>query len=120
MAVVRRHAFSNDQWVMPGAQLIFVYFPGGGRFVRDPSQVVVERQCNVRPREVWLTLNQSLATFPRDAFDYVWLIEPPRYDPALTRGLQPLWRNGSSVLFRIVDRKQLDEGSAVPTADRRQ
>jgi hypothetical protein len=106
MAVVRKHAFSNDQWVMPGAQLIFVYFPGGGRFTRDPSQVVVEKRCPTIPREVWLPLNEALRTFPRDAFDYVWLIEPPRYDVRLTAGMQPIWRSGNSVLFRVVDRRQ--------------
>jgi hypothetical protein len=55
---------------------------------------------------VWLPLNEALATFPRDAFDFVWLIEPPRYDPALTKGMQPIWRSGNSVLFRVVDRTQ--------------
>jgi hypothetical protein len=110
---------------MAGAQLIFVYFPGGGNFVRDPSQVVVERKCMTRPREIWLTLNEALAKFPRDAFDYVWLIEPPRYDPKLSRGLQPLWKNGSSVLFRVVDRRPAGaseeprpQGAPLTTSDR--
>lgn len=105
MAVVRRHAFSNDQWVMPGAQLITVRYRAGWPFVRDASQVVVQRRCS-RPREAWRGIDEALRTLPRSAFDYVWLIEPPRYDPALTRGLRPVWRSGRSVLFRIVDRTQ--------------
>ena len=53
----------------------------------------------------------ALATFPRDAFDYVWLIQPPAYDPALTRGLTPVWRDGSSVLLRV-DQPRLNGVSA--------
>ncbi len=46
----------------------------------------------------------ALEQLPRDAFDYVWLIDPPPYDPRLARGLQPIWRSGTSVLYRVVDR----------------
>jgi len=98
LAIVRRLAFSNDQWTMAGAQLLSAGYPAGGRFVRDPSQIVTENRCR---GEAWLTIDQSLATFPRDAFDYVWLIDPPPYDPALTAGLTPVWRDGSSVLYRV-------------------
>ncbi len=101
LAIVRRHAFSNDQWTMAGAQLLSVDYPEGGRFVRDPSQIVTATKC---PREQWLTIADALRRFPRRAFDYVWLINPPPYDPALTQGLKPVWREGTSVLYRVVDR----------------
>ncbi len=101
MAVVRRRAFSNDQWTIVGAQLLTVRYPGGGRFVRDPSQMVTERKCS---REIWLSIDQALAQLPRGAFDYVWLISPPPYDPALAYGLEPVWRSGPSLLYRVVDR----------------
>lgn len=100
MALVRRRAFSNDQWTMVGAQLLTVHYPEGGRFVRDPSQMVTERQCR---GEYWLSLDETLRRLPRDAFVYVWLIQPPRYDPALAAGLEPVWRNGTSVLYRVMD-----------------
>jgi hypothetical protein len=101
MAIVRRHAFSNDQWSMAGAQLMrTVYRPAGG-FEHDASQMVTAKKCSF---EWWRTLDQSLARFPRDAFDYVWLIQPPPYDLRLTRGLQPIWRSGTSVLYKVVDR----------------
>ena len=32
---------------------------------------------------------------------HVWLISPPPYDPALAKGLRPIWRSGSSVLYSI-------------------
>lgn len=101
MAIVRRHAFSNDQWTMVGAQLLTVHYMKGWPFIRDASEIVTLRRCR---GEIWRTIDQSLATFPREAFDYVWLIQPPPYDPRLTQGLQPVWRNGRSVLYRVVDR----------------
>lgn len=97
MALVRRGAFANDQWDMPGAQLLRVRYPAG-KFARDPSQFVVDARCASRG---FPTIDQSLRTFPRDAFDYVWLIDPPNFDQSLTRGLRPIWRYRTSVLFLV-------------------
>lgn len=97
-ALIRRKAFSNDQWTLAGAQLLRVRYPAGGRFINDPSQMVTEKPCGL---EVLLTLDQSLRQLPRGAFDYVWLIDPPRYDPRAVRSFRPLWRDGNSVLFQI-------------------
>jgi hypothetical protein len=104
IALVRKNAFSNDQWAMPGAQLLSARFPADRRFRHDPSQIVGPIKC---PHEIWLSLDQSLRELPRDSFDYVWLIQPPVYDEALTAGLRPVWRNGTSVLYRVVDRTAL-------------
>lgn len=98
LAIVRREAFSNDQWTMAGAQLLRVRYAEGWPFNRDPTQIVTGRRCR---RETWRPIETALATFPREAFDYVWLITPPGYDPKLTLGLQPIWRNGTSVLYRV-------------------
>lgn len=98
MALVRRRAFSNDQWVMAGAQLLRVRYAQGRPFTADPSQIVVARQC---PTEQWRTIDQALRALPRDAFDYLWLIQPPPYDARLVSGFEPIWRSGTSVLFRI-------------------
>lgn len=106
LAIVRRRAFSNDQWSMAGAQLLTVLHPEGGRFARDPSQMVTPLQCR---GEYWLSMDNTLRRLPRQAFDYIWLIQPPRHDPALTEGLDPIWRNGSSVLYRISDRSPPQE-----------
>ncbi len=97
-AIARRHAFSNDQWTMAGAQLLQVRYWPGWPYTRDPTQVVTAQRCRW---EIWRTLNTSLATFPRDAFDYVWIIDPPRYDERLTAGLVQVWRDGRSVLYRV-------------------
>jgi hypothetical protein len=98
LAVVRREAFSNDQWVMAGAQLLTVRYPAGGGFVADPSQMVIAEVCPGKP---WRTLDEALRRIPRDAFDYVWLIAPPRHNPSGLRGMTPVWRDGTSVLYRI-------------------
>ena len=97
LAIVRRDAFSNDQWAMAGAQLLRVRLPGAGRFATDPSQIVTERPCG----SDWATLDRSLAEVPRDVFDHVWLIDPPRHDARRLRGLRPIWRSGTSALYRV-------------------
>ena len=71
--------------------------------MRDPSQYVTRSPC---PNEEWLSLDQTLSSFPRHGFDYVWLIDPPDHDVNLTRGLQPIWRDGTSVLYRVIERRQ--------------
>ncbi len=98
LALERRMAYSNDQWSMAGAQLLTTRYKPARGFQHDPSQIVTHVQC---PREWWRPISRSLAKFPRDAFDYVWLIQPPEYDPKLEAGLIPLWRDGSSAVFRI-------------------
>jgi hypothetical protein len=103
IALVRNRAFSNDQWSMAGAQLLSTVYVQGFGYRRDPSQMVVERRCG---GEFWRTIDDSLRGFPRQAFDYVWLIDPPPYDPAATTGLQPVWRRGTSVLYRVASRTQ--------------
>jgi hypothetical protein len=45
----------------------------------------------------------SLVRFPRQAYDYLWVISPPPYDQRLEKGLVPVWRDPvtRSVLFKI-------------------
>jgi len=117
LAAVRRDAFSNDQWGVLGAQLDQVSYAPAGAFGRDPSQIVRLHDCSVNR---WPTLDMSLRQFPRAAFDYLWLINPPRWDTRLTAGMVPIWTNGRSVLFRIVDHSQPSglPGDMLPSADR--
>jgi hypothetical protein len=98
LALVRREAFSNDQWTMAGAQLLQVRYTAGFPFIRDPTQIVTARRCR---REVWRPASLALSTFPRKAYDYVWLISPPPFDPQAVKDLRPIWRSGTSVLYRV-------------------
>jgi len=107
MLLVRKLAYTNDQWSMAGAQQLTARYYAARGFAHDPSQIVTDRRCR---GEWWRPIDMALEKLPRDAFDYVWLLQPPRYDPALVRGMTPVWRDGTSTLFRIDDRR--------PAADR--
>ena len=87
LALERKLAYTNDQWSMAGAQLLTVRYRLRG-FAHDPSQLVTHEQC---PRQWWRPLKRSLVLFPRYSFDYVWILSPPPFDPALLKGLKPLW-----------------------------
>ena len=101
VALVRRHAFANDQWDAQGAQLISVRYGAAGLFQSDPSQFVVQPRCARRERRAF---PDAIAQFPRDAFDYVWIIQQPD-TPVEMEGLQRIWQNGRSALYRVVRTK---------------
>ncbi|MDB5705460.1 MAG: hypothetical protein JWN66_2576 [Sphingomonas bacterium] len=98
IALERRLAYSNDQWSMAGAQLLTTRYAPARGFAHDASQIVTAKFCR---GEWWRSISLSMARFPRNAFDYVWLIRPPPYDPKLNAGLVEVWRDGTSVLFRV-------------------
>jgi hypothetical protein len=98
MVMVRRQGFSNDQWVVEGANLLDLKYQAPGYFASDPSQIVRPNNCRDGMHK---TIDQSLATLPRNAFDYVWLIDPPAHDARLLAGMQPVWRGQGSILYRI-------------------
>jgi hypothetical protein len=98
IGLVRRLAYTNDQWSMAGAQLLTTRYAPARNFAHDASQIVTAKYCR---GEWWRSISLSMARFPRDAFDYVWLIRVPPYDPALNAGLVEVWRDGNSALFRV-------------------
>ena len=95
MAIVRRHAFSNDQWAIDGANLLKVRFREAGPFMADSSQMVRSPACRRNLR----TMDEALAAIPDGVFDYVWLIDTPPHDPVLTEGWVPVWRGQGSLLY---------------------
>jgi len=98
LALVRGASFANSQFSMAGAQLLTVRYPEAGAFLTDPSHVVIPARCIDHDL---LRVADALQRLPRQAFDYVWLIEPPPYDPHLTDGLELVWSKGRSRLFRV-------------------
>jgi len=98
MVVVRKQGFSNDQWVMEGLNLLDLRYRPAGHFASDPSQRVRREGCGVG--SLW-TIDHALSGLPRQAFDYVWLVDPPPFDPSLTTGMQQVWRGPGSVLYRL-------------------
>lgn len=98
LVIVRRHGFSNDQWVIEGANLLGLNYRGAGAFSADPSQMVQPNACS--PRRYW-PIDYSLRRLPRDGFDYLWLVDPPPFDRRLTRDMQLVWRGEGSILYRL-------------------
>ena len=97
MVIVRRNGFSNDQWLLEGVNLLDLKYNRAGYFAADPSQLVRPNACHDRLHR---QVNQSLATLPRDDFDYVWMIDAPPYDPALVADLRQVWRGPGSILYQ--------------------
>lgn len=98
MVIVRKQGFSNDQWVVEGANLLDLKYRAAGYFDADPSQIVRANGC---PDRVRRTVDQSLTLLPRRDFDYLWMIDSPPYDPRLVAGLQVVWRGPGSILYRL-------------------
>ena len=98
MAIVRRDAFTNDQFDLASTATLKILPRGIDGFAMDPSEMVTTSPC---PEAGARTLGQALATVPRDRFDYIWLIEAGPLDTGTLRGLVPVWHSGSDWLFRI-------------------
>ncbi|MFW2828879.1 hypothetical protein [Sphingomonas sp. ID0503] len=111
IATVRKDAFVNGQWVMPGAQLLRVTYDKPGRWGIDPSQVRRPGMCAGRKMR-GKTLEEAVEAFPREDFDYLWLIDTPRWkwpvdDPELVQ----VWHGRrTGALYRI-------NGSATTPSD---
>jgi hypothetical protein len=98
LVIVRRQGFSNDQWLLEGGNLLQLSYAKAGAFAADPSQMVTSNACRLPDFE---PIDGALRKLPRDGFDYVWLVDPPAYDPGLVAGMRPVWRNGRSILYRL-------------------
>jgi hypothetical protein len=99
MVMVRREGFSNDQWLMEGANLLDLRYQAAGYFAADPSQMV--RPNNCYGDRLHRQIDDSLAGIPRKDFDFIWLIDTPPYDPSLVADIQPVWRGPRSVLYQL-------------------
>ncbi|TVV75646.1 hypothetical protein [Sphingomonas solaris] len=97
-AIVRRDAFVNGQWVMPGAQLLQVTYKAAGRFATDPSQLLRPLACRGHGEPIF---EDTLKNFPRAAFDYFWLIDMPPERWPHEPDLIPVWHGARGVLYRV-------------------
>ena len=97
MVVVRREGFSNDQWLLEGVNLLDLKYMKAGYFAADPSQLVRPNRCR---DPLHRTIDESLETLPRADFDYVWLIDPPTYNPDTAADMKPVWRGPGSILYQ--------------------
>jgi hypothetical protein len=98
LAIVRRDAFTNDQWTVDSAQAMTVIKPGVGRYGTDPSQLVYPKACRGEGSD----LQRAVREFDRAAFDHVWVLNGRVSAP----DLRPVWSNGHSTLYRVVRGKE--------------
>jgi hypothetical protein len=91
-AIARRHAYSNDQWDVPGAQLLRIHNPAVGPFATDGSVLVFETPCDGKPGVI------AKAEQVPDAVLYLWVLWSG--DPRPLASWEPLRRNGGSILYR--------------------
>ncbi|MDI9850087.1 hypothetical protein QM467_18790, partial [Rhodoblastus sp. 17X3] len=99
LAIVRREAFVNSQWVIPGGQLLTALRAKGTQFNSDPSQIITPKPDYTGP--LWPEVMRRLPEIPRDRFDYLWLIG---FDMAQARpipGATLLYADEESALYRL-------------------
>lgn len=99
MGVVRKNAFVNSQWAVPGAQLLRITYNADTRYQTDPSQYVFTGKCADKHKP---PLAEALRSFPRDRFDYVWITRTQGHVIAPTQDLQLLRRDGNAMFFKII------------------
>jgi hypothetical protein len=86
MAIVRREAFVNGQWSMPGAQLLSI-------------QIMRPKRCRARSAR---SIEGSIAGFPRHAFDYLWLVDAPPAHWPNQPDLKQVWHGRTGALYRVI------------------
>lgn len=97
IAVARARIFSNEQWAIPGQQLIRPLHPRAAPYDRDPSQFVYMRDAGYAVTD----FDRAIATFDRGTFGYVWTIGFPP-GRAHATDLAPIWASERSALYRVI------------------
>jgi hypothetical protein len=98
LATVRREAFTNGQWPMPGGRLLSVNYGPADGFTLSPTQLLLPDEC--RSDENY-SLDEAMKLLPRRAFGFVWLINVDSAKWPRDPQLRQVWRNDSSVLFKV-------------------
>lgn len=98
LALVRRDAFINAQWSIPGGQLLRPTHAAGTTFNADPAQFVTDPDCtgDLRP-----ALAKRIAQIPRGEFDHLWLFN---FDPKTlprTDGSALVYQDERTMLYRL-------------------
>ena len=101
LATARRESFTNGMWPMPGGRLMTVTYAAAAPFQYSPTQVLQPEKCRV-PDSGDKSLREALTELPRQAFDYVWLIDLPPEDRPHAGWLKPVWHGKTGILYRIV------------------
>lgn len=91
-ALIRRHAFANDQFALSGGQLMRIHNAVAAPFEGDPSSIEIGEPCQGS-----IPVLDSAARVPA-AIPYLWINwhTPERRVP----GWQPMTRSGGSILYQ--------------------
>ncbi|WP_395334495.1 hypothetical protein WBP06_23540 [Novosphingobium sp. BL-8H] len=100
MAIVRRDAFVNAQFEMPGAQLVAVSPSIPREFAYGTSSLVRLPDCD-RPEP---KLAERIDQIPYDAFDHVWLLGVGPNDRPSVPQLRLVWSNNQSAVYAIASK----------------
>ena len=98
-AIVRRDAFVNSQFIIPGGQLLGALRARGTKFNSDPSQVITPQPDCDGP--LWPEVMKRLPEIPRDRFDYLWLVGFDMAQAPKIPGAEPLYADEDSSLYRL-------------------
>lgn len=69
IAIVRKEAFVNDQFYLPGSVSVVIHYPEAGSYAAAPSQHLSYDVCGQEGVELWMS------GLPAAAFDYVWMLD---------------------------------------------
>lgn len=97
MAIARRNVFANDQWDLPGVNLLTVTYDAPGIFRKDPSQSVKPDGCT---QQSFPALSETLNQFPRPAFSHVWIVGELPASPPKVSGYTLTFNNGASLVYQ--------------------
>jgi len=99
IAVVRRHAFVNMLFTIPGLHMLQTHFDAAGPFAQiGAGNVTIGESCRT---DFGTPIADVLAQIPYTAFDQLWIIDIPRTSWPHDDRLRLIWSEGSSALFQI-------------------
>ena len=99
LAIARRRVFTNEQWAIPGQQIVAPLHPRAAPFDRDPSHLVYPRGELFR----LVNIDDAIRRFDRCTFRQVWTIGFPA-GRARAPDLRLQWSNGRSAVYRVAAR----------------
>jgi hypothetical protein len=107
--IVRKQGFANGQWQALGAQLLRIRYSKAGYFQQERSGFIYSEEClrrifggSLAEMDYDHRLPSALRKFPRDAFDYVWMVDLPDFDMnSALPGLKEIWRGEDAILYRV-------------------
>lgn len=100
LAIVRRDALVNTQWLLPGAALLRVVGPVPAGLRNDPSQMVDGFDCD---GPVSRPLRARAAALDARQWEYLWVLRT-RGARDLLPGRQPVHADADSALYRLTTR----------------